>query len=186
MSAGEVVLVVNAGSTSTKLAVLGDDDTVIWSRTTEPGADALERALDDAGDALAAVGVVGHRIVHGGATFVEPVMIDANVVHEIDALAELAPLHNGPGLVGIRAAGAKLPDVTQVACFDTAFHATMPDSARAYGGPYEWLESGLRRYGFHGLSHEHATARSAELLGCSLSISGWSRATSEAGAPSPR
>jgi acetate kinase len=159
------ILVVNAGSTSTKLAVVGNDDTVTWSRTTEPGADAIEHALDDAGAELDEVAAVGHRIVHGGAKFVEPVVIDANVVHEIDALAELAPLHNAPGLVGIRVARERLPDVAQVACFDTAFHATMPDSARAYGGPYEWLEAGLRRYGFHGLSHEHAAARSAELLG---------------------
>ncbi len=165
MPAGGAILVVNAGSTSTKLAVIDDDDTVTWSRTTEPGTDAMERALDDAGAALDDVAAVGHRIVHGGAQFVEPVVVDANVVDEIDALAELAPLHNAPGLVGIRVAHAKLPDVSQVACFDTAFHATMPDAARAYGGPYEWLEVGLRRYGFHGLSHEHATARSAELLG---------------------
>jgi acetate kinase len=159
------ILVVNAGSTSTKLAVVGDDDTVTWSSTMEPGTDGIERALDDADAAFDGVGAVGHRIVHGGARFVEPVMIDANVVDEIDALAKLAPLHNAPGLVGIRVARAKLPDVPQVACFDTAFHATMPDAARAYGGPYEWLEAGLRRYGFHGLSHEHATTRSAGLLG---------------------
>ena len=104
MPVGVAVLVVNAGSTSTKLAVVGDDDTVTWSRTTEPGADAMERALDDAGAALDGVGAVGHRIVHGGAKFVEPVVIDANVVDEIDALAELAPLHNAPGLAGIRVA----------------------------------------------------------------------------------
>ena len=124
------VLVVNAGSTSTKLAIVGDDDAVTWSHTTEPGEDAMERAFDDAGAALDGVVAVGHRIVHGGARFVEPVVIDADVVAEIDALAELAPLHNDPGLAGIRAARAKLPDVPQVACFDTAFHATMPDAAR--------------------------------------------------------
>jgi acetate kinase len=159
------VLVVNAGSTSTKLSVVGDDDAVTWSHTAEAGDDAMERAFEDAGAALDNVTAVGHRIVHGGARFVEPVMIDAEVVAEIAALTELAPLHNAPGLVGISVARDKWPDLPQVACFDTAFHATMPDAARAYGGPHRWLADGLRRYGFHGLSHEHATMRSAELVG---------------------
>jgi acetate kinase len=159
------VLVVNAGSTSTKLSIVGDDDTVTWSRTAEAGDDAMERVLDGAGSALDDVTAVGHRIVHGGARFVEPVMIDAEVVAEIAALTELAPLHNAPGLVGISVARDQWPDLPQVACFDTAFHATMPDAARAYGGPHQWLADGLRRYGFHGLSHEHATMRSAELVG---------------------
>ena len=187
MPAGEAMLVVNAGSTSTKLSIVGDDDMVPWSFTSEPGEEAMERALDGAGAALDSVGAVGHRIVHGGAKFVEPVVIDATVVDEIDALAELAPLHNEPGLAGIRVARAKLPDVAQVACFDTAFHATMPDSARAYGGPYEWLDAGLRRYGFHGLSHEYATARERRAArSFRPTTSGWSRATSEEGARSPR
>jgi acetate kinase len=165
MPDGVAVLVVNAGSSSIKLAVVGDDDTVMWSSSTDPGTDAMLRALDGAGAALDRIGGVGHRIVHGGAMFVEPVVIDANVVDDIEALAELAPLHNEAGLSGIRAARAKFPDLPQIACFDTAFHATIPDSARTFGGPYEWLQAGFRRYGFHGLSHEYAAARSAELLG---------------------
>ncbi len=159
------ILVVNAGSTSTKVSVLEPDDAVAWSRDTGPGAVAIEAALRDAGDALDGVVAVGHRIVHGGERFVAPVVVDADVVAGIEAVAELAPLHNDAGLAGIGAAQAQLPDVPHVACFDTAFHATMPDAARAYGGPYEWLAAGLRRYGFHGLSHEHVTRRSAELLG---------------------
>ena len=159
------ILVVNAGSTSTKFAIVVGDDEVEWSCETEPGVPAIDRALDDAGAALDDVVGVGHRVVHGGARFVGPVVVNADVVAEIDALAELAPLHNEAGLGGIRAARARLPDVPHVACFDTAFHATIPDAARAYGGPHRWLDAGLRKYGFHGLSHEHATTRSAALLG---------------------
>jgi acetate kinase len=159
------VLVVNAGSTSTKLTVVDDAGGVSWSCTEGSGETALDGALGDAYEADHGIVAVGHRVVHGGPRFVEPVVIDASVVAEIDALAELAPLHNEAGLAGIRAARARFPDVPHVACFDTAFHATMTDAARAYGGPYEWLDGGLRKYGFHGLSHEHATTRSAELLG---------------------
>jgi acetate kinase len=159
------ILVVNAGSTSTKLVVVDNAGGVSWSRTTDSGETELDAALVDADEADHGIVAVGHRVVHGGPRFVEPVVIDASVVAEIDALVELAPLHNEAGLAGIRAARARFPDVPHVACFDTAFHATMPDAARAYGGPYEWLDAGLRKYGFHGLSHEHATARSAELLG---------------------
>src|SRR5262245_43020081 len=159
------ILVVNAGSTTTTLAIIGTYDEVSWSRTSEAGGAAIAQALDDASAQIADVVAVGHRVVHGGPRFVEPVVVDEDVVREIDALAELAPLHNEAGLAGIRAARQRLGDVPHVACFDTAFHATMPDAARAYGGPYQWLVDGLRRYGFHGLSHEYATVRSAELLG---------------------
>jgi acetate kinase len=159
------VLVVNAGSTSTKFAVVAANDEVEWSCETGPGIPAMARALDEARAALHDVGAVGHRVVHGGARFVEPVVIDAEVATEIDALADLAPLHNRAGLDGIRTARATLPHVPHVACFDTAFHATMPAAARTYGGPHEWLDDDLRRYGFHGLSHEHATVWSAHLLG---------------------
>ena len=159
------ILVVNAGSTSLKLSVVGNDGTVLWSHQADAADDAMQQAFDGAGAALDGVVAVGHRIVHGGARFVEPVIIDDAVVEEIEALIELAPLHNAPGLLGIRVARAALPDLPQVACFDTAFHASMSDAARAYGGPHQWLADGLCRYGFHGLSHEHATMRTAELVG---------------------
>src|SRR5262249_44961404 len=96
---------------------------------------------------------------------VEPAVVSADVVREIDALADLAPLHNEAGLAALQVARAALPDVPHVACFDTAFHATMPNAARAYGGPRARFASGLRRCGFHGLSHEPATSRGAQLLG---------------------
>jgi acetate kinase len=160
------ILVVNAGSTSVKLAVVGDGahGDVAWSVETDPTEPALRRALDEHHAALDGVVAVGHRIVHGGARFVEPVVIDDRVLQEIESLTDLAPLHNALGLTGIRVARDVLPEVPHVACFDTAYHASIPDAARAYGVPYEWFESGLRRYGFHGLSHQHAVTRAAEML----------------------
>jgi acetate kinase len=95
---------------------------------------------------------VGHRIVHGGSRFVEPVVVDDDVVRELEAVAELAPLHNGPALRALGDARAALPDVPHVAAFDTAFHATLPPEASTYAVPARWREDGLRRYGFHGLS----------------------------------
>jgi acetate kinase len=158
-------LVVNAGSTSTKLSVIDRDDATPWSCEVATGADAIAGALDDAGSNLDGVSAVGHRIVHGGQHLVEPVVFGTDVLAEIADVAELAPLHNAAGIAGVHAARARFPDRPQVLCFDTAFHASMPDAARAYGGPSEWLERGFRRYGFHGLSHEYATQTAGTLLG---------------------
>ena len=108
---------------------------------------------------------MGHRIVHGADRFDRPVVVDGPVEAAIAAVAELAPLHNRAGLEGIAAARRVVgPDVAQVAVFDTAFHRTIPWSAAAYGGPYDWLGAGLRRYGFHGISHEDAARRAAITL----------------------
>jgi acetate kinase len=159
------VLVVNAGSTSTKLAIVEADDSTTWSSDVEPGVDAMRRALGSAGASIDAVSAVGHRVVHGGARFAAPTLVDDAVMAGIAALADLAPLHNEAGLAAMHAAREQLPDVPHVACFDTAFHATIPEPARAYGGPHEWLDNGLRRYGFHGLSHEYASGRAAGMLG---------------------
>jgi acetate kinase len=104
--------------------------------------------------------------VHGGDHFDEPVIVDDGVVAAIEAIAELAPLHNRLGLMGIRAAraafGGHLP---QVAVFDTAFHRSMPPAASTYGGPYEWIGRGYKKYGFHGISHQYAGEQAALLLG---------------------
>jgi acetate kinase len=108
---------------------------------------------------------VGHRIVHGG-DFFAPVRIDSAVRSRIAALAELAPLHNPPGLETLAAAESALPEVSHVAVFDTAFHATLPAVARTYPLPREWTHDwGIRRFGFHGLSHSYCAARAAEMLG---------------------
>ena len=112
------------------------------------------------------VAVVGHRIVHGGAVFRESVRIDQNVKAAIGRLAELAPLHNPPALEAIEAAEAALPGAAHVAVFDTAFFASLRPEAYVYPLPYEWYtEWGVRRFGFHGISHAYCAGRAAELLG---------------------
>jgi len=117
-------------------------------------------------DAVSEIGAVGHRVVHGGEEFTGSVTIDERVIASIEKYADLAPLHNPPNLAGIRAVGGKLPGVTQVACFDTAFHTTIPKVAYIYGLPYELYEKyGIRRYGFHGISHRYVARRVAALMG---------------------
>ena len=109
---------------------------------------------------------VGHRVVHGGEAFTGSVLIDDKVIASIEKVADLAPLHNPPNLTGIRAAQHAMPKVPQVACFDTAFHTTIPKVAYMYALPYELYEKyGIRRYGFHGTSHRWVARRAAEMLG---------------------
>jgi acetate kinase len=109
---------------------------------------------------------VGHRIVHGGDRFRDPVRITPMVVSQLAELADMAPEHNYRQIQLIEQAQTVFGSGTpQVAVFDTAFHATLPCPAYTYGGPYEWLKAGIRRYGFHGLSHRYATRKAAELLG---------------------
>ena len=115
---------------------------------------------------IAEIGAVGHRVVHGGEEFTGSVVIDDAVIKSIEDFADLAPLHNPPNLTGIRAAQSKLPGVVQVACFDTAFHTTIPEKAYVYALPYEMYEKyRVRRYGFHGTSHRYVARRAAQLLG---------------------
>ncbi|BDD04703.1 acetate/propionate family kinase [Aureibacter tunicatorum] len=109
---------------------------------------------------------VGHRVVHGGEKFNDSVIITDKVIDEIEACVDLAPLHNPPNLQGINAMKSLLPDVQQVAVFDTAFHQTMPDYAYTYAIPYSlYKKYGLRRYGFHGTSHKYVSQRACEILG---------------------
>jgi acetate kinase len=109
--------------------------------------------LDGEGAIPALIGV-GHRVVHGGTRFIAPVLITARLVDELAALAPLAPLHQPHNVAAIRAVTARRPGLRQVACFDTAFHATQPDVARQTGLPLRYWKQGIRRYGFHGLSYE--------------------------------
>ena len=114
---------------------------------------------------------VGHRVVHGGDRFVEPTLIDDDVVAGIDALSPLAPLHNVPALAAIREARAALPDVPHVAVFDTAFHASIPEEASTYAVPRKWREDwGVHRYGFHGIAVEWVASqvRIPRLVVCHL------------------
>jgi acetate kinase len=134
------VLIVNAGSTSLKFALVSPAEDV-----SEPSG--LEEVSS------ADVGAVGHRVVHGGSRFVDPVLVDDEVKEQIRELAVLAPLQNVPTLRAIERAQRLLTDVPHVAVFDTAFHQTIPPEARTYAVPRRWREEwGVRRYGFHGLS----------------------------------
>jgi acetate kinase len=143
--AGLTILVVNAGSTSLKLSAVEEDDS---AESVASLAEAPE------------VAAVAHRVVHGGSQFHEPVLIDDAVRQELDALSELAPLHNVPALAAVDEARRVLPSVPHVAVFDSAFHATLPEEAYTYALPRQWREEwGVRRYGFHGLSVEWAAER---------------------------
>lgn len=164
------VLVLNAGSSSLKWAVLDVASEAVTAANAETweGTD-TERYAQELNAVLAhlpTVGAVGHRVVHGGAAFREAVVVDERVRNEIAALAELAPLHNPTALAGIDAVRRVFPYLPQVAAFDTAFHATIPDAAAVYPLPLAWTQRwSLRRFGFHGLSVQYAVRRSSELLG---------------------
>lgn len=170
------VLVVNAGSSSLKLRLLdtgtGDAEATVVGRD-DLGAPSsvddgeLRSALDElVGSGAGGVDAVGHRVVHGGQRFTGPVVVDDDVRAELESLVDLAPLHQPASLAGMDAVRAALPDVPSVACFDTAFHATMPVQATTYAVPADWRERlGVRRYGFHGLSHAYASRRAAQVLG---------------------
>ena len=111
------------------------------------------------------VNAIGHRVVHGGETFKGSVLIEDDVIKKIEEVAELAPLHNPPNLKGIYAVKYLLPDIPQIAVFDTAFHQTMPDFAYMYAIPYSlYKKYGLRRYGFHGTSHKYVSHQACEIL----------------------
>jgi acetate kinase len=162
------VLVVNAGSSSLKLRLVDEDDSLLLSEDFEAhrgsfDPELIKSAISKVEDKVDAV---GHRVVHGGMRFTRAVVIDVAVERAIRDLADLAPLHQAKSLGGIDAVSGLLPGVPAVACFDTAFHATMPDAASTYAVPRMWREHfGVRRYGFHGLSHAYASRRAAELLG---------------------
>ncbi len=172
------VLVVNAGSSTLKLSVLEGER-----------ADAVTtQVIDDAGDrdaggpgeprdvedvirsfvagAAVPVDAVGHRVVHGGTRFAGPVLVDDAVAGALAELTALAPLHQPGALRGIDAARRAIAGVPHVACFDTAFHATLPPAAATYALPAGWRDRWpLRRFGFHGLSHTYASRRAADLAG---------------------
>lgn len=114
------------------------------------------------------IDIVGHRVVHGGEEYQQSTFITSEVKEAIARLAVFAPIHNPANLEGIEAIEKKLPNVPQVAVFDTAFHAQLPTAAYIYPGPYEWLEQGIRRYGFHGISHQFCAQRAAQILGKNL------------------
>lgn len=162
------VFVVNAGSSSVKYDVLE-------AESGQSIASGLVERVTDYSAALASVlaeldaekiDAVGHRVVHGGSVYSQAVVIEDEVEAEISRLSVLAPLHNPPGLEGIRAARAALPFIPHVAVFDTAFHATLPPAAYTYALDVAVAaEHGVRRYGFHGTSYKYVSARAAEVIG---------------------
>lgn len=178
------VLVVNAGSSSLKMKLVPSGESVLIERLGGPTSARASFALVDSprlerhdhafdfGLRLLEehlgppqLAAVGHRVVHGGTRFVAPTLIDQEVEDAIEELCPLAPLHNPGNLAAIRAARSALPNVPHVAIFDTAFHATLPQHAYLYGLPLEYAEDGVRRYGFHGTSHQYVSRKAAELLG---------------------
>ena len=160
------VLTVNAGSSSLKLRTVGADDALVAEEELPAAHGHVDAgALAAALGRLGAPDAVGHRIVHGGSRFRGPVRLDREVVSALRDLTPLAPLHQPAALDALDAVSAALPDVPAVACLDTAFHAGLPAAAATYALPDEWRRRhGLRRYGFHGLSHAYASRRAAELL----------------------
>jgi acetate kinase len=117
---------------------------------------------------IAQIDIVGSRIVHGGEKYRQPTLVTAEVKAEIDRLSIYAPLHNPANLMGIDAIEQLSPNIPQMAVFDTAFYRDLPAVAYVFPVPYEWLERGIRKYGFHGISHQYCTHRAAQLLGRDL------------------
>jgi acetate kinase len=184
------ILVVNCGSSSVKVAVidvssglhigggvaqrLGTDQATcvlngeLLPLKTKDHQGALACIISGLTVEISLAGV-GHRVVHGADIFSAPTRLDAESIAIIESLSRLAPLHNPPALIGIRAAIAALPDIAHIAVFDTAFHATLPRRARAYALPHTLVKKhGLRRYGFHGTSHQYVARATAEYLGTGI------------------
>jgi acetate kinase len=161
------VLVVNAGSSSLKVSVVGEDNQVSSEQEFEMSGGQLDAAkLEAAVRRMGGVEAVGHRVVHGGPRYPQSVRIDAELIRYLITITDLAPLHIPASLAGIAALRELMPRTAAVACFDTAFHSRMPAAASTYAIPLEWRQRfGVRRYGFHGFSHAHAARRAAELLG---------------------
>ena len=164
------ILAVNEGSSSLKLSVIGDGDETLATEdiALQGGAESDAHADSETRRLIATHGPIdaaGHRIVHGGTEFAGPVQLDASALARIEALSDLAPLHQQRSLHGVQVVSRVLPDVPAIGCFDTAFHAHMPAAAATYALPEAWRTRWpLRRFGFHGLSHAWASTRVAALL----------------------
>ena len=148
------VLVLNAGSSSLKFAIYTGDQLVL------SGVENVDKGYREAVDATLAkvamydAAIVAHRVVHGGVNFVKPTVVTPRVTEELERILGLAPLHQRPAVEVMRSITTMLPESTQIACFDTAFHATLPMSERRLALPRNLFEQGIRRYGFHGLSYQ--------------------------------
>jgi len=172
------VLVINCGSSSIKYKLFDMPKGRLISKGTiehigEKGSEVKDhhKGLEMILDKVDGVQLVGHRVVHGGEQFRRPVVIDAAVIRKIKQCCGLAPLHNPANLTGILACKKLLPGIKQVAVFDTAFHQTIPEYAHIYGLPYVYYRKfGIRKYGFHGTSHEYVAHEAARILKKPLSV----------------
>ena len=160
------VLVVNVGSSTIKLRVIQDGRECLSSFDVDVArVSGVAGAIDEALSASGPPDAVGHRIVHGGTRFRGPIVLDGAVLDELEQLTDLAPLHQRRALDGVALIRKLLPQTPSVGCFDTAFFADLPARARTYALPREWTERfGLRRFGFHGLSHSYAAERASRML----------------------
>ncbi|MFM7406760.1 MAG: acetate kinase [Cuspidothrix sp.] len=140
--------------------IIGDSPEIQFTYLLSTLTDGATKVIDN----LSAIDVVGHRVVHGGQDYREAVIITEDVKQAIARLCNLAPAHNPAALAGIEAMENTLPNIPQVAVFDTGFHSTLPDAAAIYPIPYHLVEQGIRRYGFHGISHQYCAHRAAEIL----------------------
>jgi acetate kinase len=172
---GGLVLVLNAGSSSLKARLIPADGTPLWSGQTNWASGTARTVVDEwllpaIGPWENAVDLVGHRVVHGGTKFTAPTQLNGQVMESLKELTPLAPLHNGPALEVIEAVSSWRPKLAQWACFDTAFHHTLSPEAFTYAIPASWRNEGLRRYGFHGLNHQHVseTVAAPRLISCHL------------------
>lgn len=187
------ILVINAGSSSIKLAVFSPSlEPLLTAQAAGIGSTAaagelqigtqesapplpnhatafqrLLKGLAAQGHGPGSFAAAGHRVVHGGTALTQPLTVTAEVLAQIDACSHLAPLHNPHNAAAIRSLMQLMPGVPQIACFDTAFHATCPEVAQRYAVPEDWHADGIRRYGFHGLSYE-ALVRSLRATGAPL------------------
>ncbi|MGE0408409.1 MAG: acetate/propionate family kinase [Amphiplicatus sp.] len=167
----KAILTLNIGSATVKASLRDaetDDDEVLWSQHAETPGDAggaTAAIIQSALEQQANIVVVGHRIVHGGAKFTGPIFVDDSVLAHLRALVPLAPQHQPHNLKGVEAARAALPKAAQIACFDTAFHRTMPQVERLFALPRKYAGQGVLRYGFHGLSYAYVASILPDLLG---------------------
>lgn len=156
---------VNLGSSSLKAAVIDRDGERLWQGQGPGGSGAWPWLAEKLMPWRGRLTLAAHRVVHGGERFSGPARITAELVEALEALVPLAPLHNGPALALIRALIAWDPALKQWACFDTAFHHHLPEAAFTYALPARWRAQGLRRFGFHGLNHQHVSESVAARLG---------------------
>ena len=158
---GDLTLVINLGSSSLKAALVDSTGAFLWHSGRSIAADErLEKVLQqwlepELEPHRQRIGLIGHRVVHGGERFTAPTQITEDVLKTLEQLTPLAPLHNPPALMGMAWGRAWAPSLPQWACFDTAFHSTLPTAAYSYAIPAEFRQKGFRRFGFHGINHQH-------------------------------